>query len=192
MCPEAPPLATMHNGRCLSQSCTRGPGCWQERTAAQAGAASALSVTRPRTATISRLTAFQAHVSNGSRSGLQAAWTMTRPVPAEWCRVCILVVRAWPSQWVVCVSCVLTEQLPACPVQYGLVPLERFHRLVRRRVVHDEKPAWQNHGRQTRHDEILQHVQILRRVDLHARGHKLQMRRQAASSRQNVTDDDAW
>ena len=79
--------------------------------------------------------------------------------------------------------CVLTaEQRPACLVQHGLVPLERFLRLVRRRVVHDEKPAWQNHGRQTRHDEILHHVQSLRRGDLHASGHQLQMRRQAASN----------
>ena len=195
MCSKAQPLATMHNGRCLSQSCTRGPGCWQERTAAQARAASALSVTRPRTATISRLSAFQAHMSNGSRSGLQAAWKMTRPVPAEWCKECISVVRAWPSPWFVCVcvSRVLTaEQHPACLVQHGLVPLKRFHRLVRRRVVRDEKPAWENHGRQTRHDEILQHGQSLRRGDLHASGHQLQMRRHAASSRQNVTDDDAW
>ena len=94
----------------------------------------------------------------------------------------------------VCVClCVLTaEQRPACLVQHGLVPLKRFLRLVRRRVVHDEKPAWQNHGRQTRHDEILHYVQSLRRGDLHASGHQLQMRRHAASSRQNVTDDDAW
>ena len=99
---------------------------------------------------------------------------MTRPVPSEWCKVCILVVRAWPSPWLVCVYCVLTaEQRPACLVQHVLVPLERFHRLVRRRVVHDEKPAWQN----PRHDEILQHVQSLRRGDLHASGHQLRMRR---------------
>ena len=58
---------------------------------------------------------------------LQAAWKTTRPLPAEWCKVCILVVRAWPSQWLVCVSCVLTaEQRPACLVQHALVPLERF------------------------------------------------------------------
>ena len=95
MCPKVPPLATMHNGKRSSQSCSRRPGCWQERTAAQARAASALSVTRPRTATISRLTTFQA----GRVQQVQAAWTMTRPVPAEWCKVCILVVRAWRSQW---------------------------------------------------------------------------------------------
>ena len=154
--------AAMLNAKRSSQSCSRRPSCWQERTAAQSRAASALSVTRPRTATISRLTTFQAHVSNGFKSGLEAAWTMTRPVPADWCKVCILVVRAWPSPWLVCVSCILTaEQRPACLVQHGLVPLERFLRLVRRRVVHDEKPAWQNHGRQTRHDEILHHVQSL-------------------------------
>ena len=115
MCPKVPPLATVHNGRRSSHSCSRRPGCWQERAAVQARTASALSVTRPRTATISRLTTFQAHVSNGFRSGLQAAWTMTRPVPAQWCKVCVLVVRAWPSQWPVCVLCLDSWTAPSLP-----------------------------------------------------------------------------
>ena len=114
------------------------PGSCQERTAAQAPRRLRLerdTVTNCEHLPLDRVPSPRV---KWVEMRLQAGWKMTRPIPAEWLKVSVLVCACHLA----CHPVLTAELLPAWLVQRGFLPLERLLLLVRGRVVHGEHIPW--------------------------------------------------